>query len=40
LLDLEAGIGVAVLANSDSALPALIAEALAAAALEFGPASP
>lgn len=34
LLDLDAGIGVAVLTNSDGAAPASIAEALAAAALE------
>lgn len=37
LLDLQAGIGVVVLANSDSASPALIAEALIAAALELEP---
>ena len=36
LLELDAGIGVAVLGNSDSARPALIAEALLDAALEAG----
>ena len=37
LLDLHERVGVVVLANSDSASPALIAEALIAAALEFEP---
>ena len=37
LLDLEADVGVVVLANSDSAAPALIAEALIATALELEP---
>ena len=37
LLDLQAAVGVVVLANSDSAAPALIAEALIAAALQLEP---
>ena len=37
LLDLEADVGVVVLANSDSASPALIAEALIATALDLEP---
>jgi CubicO group peptidase (beta-lactamase class C family) len=37
LLDLEAGVGVVVLGNSDSASPGIIAEALIAAALESDP---
>ncbi len=36
LLDLDAGIGAAVLANSDDAAPALLAEALVAATLGLG----
>ena len=40
LVDLQAGVGVVVMANSDSASPALIAEALIANALELEPGLP